>query len=77
MTDTVTGLPVDQAEICFEEITQRLTSDKAANKSTSGPDNLRALDGVRAHPARVKCATLAWHALHSALENDTAPATTE
>ncbi len=77
MTDTVTGLPVDQAEICFEEITQRLTSDKAANKSTSGPDKLRALDGVRAYPSRIKCATLAWHALHSALENETAPATTE
>lgn len=77
MTDTVTGLPVDQAEICFEEITQRLTGNKAASKSETGPDKLRALDGVRAYPSRVKCATLAWHALHSALENDTAPATTE
>jgi nitrogen fixation NifU-like protein len=77
MTDTVTGLPIDQAETCFEEITQRLTSNEAASYSVSGLDNLRALDGVRGFPARVKCATLAWHALHSALENDTTPATTE
>ncbi len=77
MTDTVTGLPVDQAETCFEEITQRLTSDKATSNFASRLDKLRALDGVRAFPARIKCATLAWHALHSALENDTTPATTE
>jgi len=77
MTDTVTGLPVDEAESCFEEITQRLTSDNDTSRSDAGLDKLRALDGVRAYPARVKCATLAWHALHSALENETTPATTE
>jgi len=77
MTDTVTGLPVDQAETCFEEITRRLTSNEAASNSVTALDKLRALDGVRGCPARVKCATLAWHALHSALENDTTPATTE
>jgi len=77
MTDTVTGLPVDQAESWFEEITQRLTSDAGASGPKTGLDKLRALDGVRAHPARVKCATLAWHALHSALGNESTPATTE
>jgi nitrogen fixation NifU-like protein len=77
MTDTVTGLPVEKAVTCFEEITRRLTGGGAASSPESGLDKLRALDGVRAFPARVKCATLAWHALHSALENDTTPATTE
>jgi len=77
MTDTVTGLPVDKAESCYEEITQRLTSDANTISPDEGLDKLRALDGVRAYPARVKCATLAWHALHSALENETTPATTE
>ena len=77
MPDTVTGLPVDQAETCFAEITQRLTGNEDASTRISDLGNLRALDGVRAYPARVKCATLAWHALHSALENETTPATTE
>lgn len=77
MTDTVTGLPVGEAETCFAKITQRLSSDGGASESDSSLDELRALDGVRAYPARVKCATLAWHALHSALENETQPATTE
>ncbi len=30
-------------------------------------DKLAALSGVRAYPTRVKCATLAWHALKNAL----------
>jgi nitrogen fixation NifU-like protein len=77
MTDTVTGLPVEQAESCYEELTQRLTSDRVASASDSRLDKLRALDGVRAYPSRVKCATLAWYALHAALENDRSPASTE
>lgn len=38
---------------------------------------LRALEGVREFPSRVKCATLAWHAMSSALRNDTHAASTE
>ena len=39
MTDTVTGLPIDQAESCFEEITSRLTSGASASSfdASSGP----------------------------------------
>ena len=77
LTDTVTGLPVDQARICFEAITQRLTSGTDQSAPDPRLDRLRVLDGVRAVPARIKCATLAWHALDSALENNTTPATTE
>ena len=32
--------------------------------------SLRALGGVSRFPLRVKCASLAWHALHSALNAD-------
>lgn len=77
MTDTVTGLPVDQAEACFKQITQRLKNGDPADNSDPALEKLRALDGVREFPARIRCATLAWHALHAALENDTTPATTE
>ncbi len=74
MTDAVTGLPVGDAETCFEAVTTRLTKGDDAPPCD---DKLHALDGVREFPMRVKCATLAWHALHAALNNDTAPATTE
>jgi nitrogen fixation NifU-like protein len=33
--------------------------------------------GVRDYPARVKCATLAWHTLKSALTNSSEPVSTE
>jgi len=75
MTDTVTGLPIQEAEYFFEAVTQRLTTGDGPH--VPGLEKIDALDGVREYPSRVKCATLAWHALHAALENDTKPATTE
>ena len=77
MTDAVTGLPVDQAEACYEAVTQRLTEGTMPQAPVEGLDKLAALDGVREFPMRVKCATLAWHALHAALTHDSHPATTE
>ena len=76
MTDAVTGLPAGEADDCFEVVTRRLTED-ASESLPTGMDKLMALDGVREYPMRVKCATLAWHALHAALNNETSPATTE
>ena len=78
LTETITGLPVESAESYFEAVTARLTQ-----QATPQPlddlrlEKLRALEGVRDYPTRVKCATLAWHALHAALQNQAAPATTE
>lgn len=78
MTDLVRGIPATDARNYFETVTRRL-----AGAAESGDDDdpalakIRALDGVREFPSRVKCATLAWHALDSALANATEPATTE
>jgi len=38
---------------------------------------LAVLAGVRAYPARVKCATLAWHSLEAALKEDAETVSTE
>lgn len=77
MTDALDGMPVDKADACYEAITSRLTGDPGSADVPPGLEKLKALDGVRDFPMRVKCATLAWHTLHAALNNDTAPATTE
>ena len=83
LTETVTGLPIDKAEALFKSITGRLTATTGSPDTEfegvllQRVDKLHALDGVREFPSRVKCATLAWHALHSALASDTKPATTE
>lgn len=77
MTEAVTGLPVVEAEACSATVTNRLGSGDPDTKLAANLQKLVALDGVRAYPSRIKCATLAWHALRSALNNDTTPATTE
>jgi nitrogen fixation NifU-like protein len=77
LTETVTGLPVATAEACFESVTARLRHGKSITSPGISLDKLEALDGVREFPSRVKCATLAWHALHAALGNLSTPATTE
>lgn len=76
LTDTVIGLPVKDAEAYFEVVTRRLTSGDEADDGLE-IEKLKALDGVREFPSRVKCATLAWHALHAALNELAMPATTE
>ncbi len=76
LTDTIIGQPVAAAEAYFESITRRLTGTEPGDLDEH-LGKLRALDGVKEFPSRVKCATLAWHALHSALHNDEQPATTE
>lgn len=76
LTDTIIGQPVATAEAYFESITRRLT-DGETDELDEDLEKLKALDGVREFPSRVKCATLAWHALHSALHNHDQPATTE
>jgi nitrogen fixation NifU-like protein len=83
LTDTVIGLSVDQAEAVFSAVTGRLIHGGADEPGELHVDlekplaKIRALDGVREFPSRVKCATLAWHAMHSALHQDAMPATTE
>ncbi len=75
MTDAIEGLAVESAESYFASVTDRLTG---GTSSLDGKlDKLAALDGVRDYPSRVKCVTLAWHALHAALTDDPTPATTE
>ncbi|RZV37952.1 MAG: SUF system NifU family Fe-S cluster assembly protein [Chromatiales bacterium] len=77
LTEAVTGLEVDDAKHCSSTVTSRLTTAMPYADLDARLENLKALDGVRAYPSRVKCATLAWHALHAALSNDMKPATTE
>jgi nitrogen fixation NifU-like protein len=83
LTDTLTGLSVEKAKALFSAVTGRLTLGGTRSQSDMDVDlevpfaKIKALDGVREFPSRVKCATLAWHALHSALRQEALPATTE
>jgi nitrogen fixation NifU-like protein len=75
LTDTVVGMPVTDARAFFETIIATLAGQDEQHGVELG--KLSALMGVREYPSRVKCATLAWHALDSAIKVDSKPATTE
>ncbi|MEX0976325.1 MAG: SUF system NifU family Fe-S cluster assembly protein [Woeseia sp.] len=83
LTDTVIGLDTHRALRYFATMVQRLA--RADNHRKEDPHlldeidmgKLRALEGVKEFPSRVKCATLAWHALNSALQGKSKPVSTE
>lgn len=68
MTDALMGKTIEQAHALFEKFHRMLTSDD--DIQTIAIDKLTVLAGVRAYPARVKCATLAWHTLEAALKKE-------
>jgi nitrogen fixation NifU-like protein len=81
LTDTVIGLNTEEALKYFSTLVTRLAGAQSADNDNAGDGinlgKLRALEGVREFPSRVKCATLAWHALNSAIQRASQPATTE
>jgi len=79
LTEAVRNLSVVEADACFSTMTRRLNQALPGCETPAALKlpGLQALDGVRAHPSRIKCATLAWHALHAALEHSQTVATSE
>ena len=77
MTDSLKGKTAAEAEALFERIHKMLTGADDPTTYTEGLGKLAVFSGVREFPARIKCASLSWHALHNALRGETAPAKTE
>jgi len=77
LTDSVIGLSENDALEKFAVVISRLTGADRESGAQSDLGKLRALEGVREFPTRVKCATLAWHALHTAIKQQSTPASTE
>jgi nitrogen fixation protein NifU and related proteins len=67
MTEAVKGRTRAEALKLFDRVHQLLTDDAAPPADELG--KLAALSGVREYPARVKCASLCWHTLASALKS--------
>jgi len=78
MTEAVKGQPVEEAERLFQKFHEMLTGDPSEKAAIpEGIGKLEVMSGVREYPVRVKCATLAWHTLHAAVEGSEEPITTE
>jgi len=71
MTERVKGLPVSAALQLFDQVHDLLTTSHE-HEPAAELDKLAALGGVREYPSRVKCASLGWHALKSAVADDPA-----
>ncbi|MEZ5316320.1 MAG: SUF system NifU family Fe-S cluster assembly protein [Vicinamibacterales bacterium] len=76
MTEAVIGRSQAEAAETFDRVRAMLTAPSDAEVDVDAMGALAALAGVREFPVRVKCATLAWHTLKSALAG-TASAKTE
>ncbi len=77
MTDFVKGKALAEVRNDFERFHQLVTSPPSQPAQTEGLGKLAVFSGVREYPMRVKCATLAWHALCAALDDDGETAKTE
>lgn len=75
MTQLVKGKPVEAALKLFDRFHKSVVG--SADGEVEDLGELNCLSGVRKYPNRIKCATLPWHALKSALLQDADPVTTE
>lgn len=77
MTERLKGMKVEEAEALFGRFHDLVTKPSGGDTDTASLGKLTVLLGVRDYPARVKCATLAWHTLHAALGEGAKTVTTE
>jgi nitrogen fixation protein NifU and related proteins len=77
MTQSVKGKTTAEAEKIFERFHEMVTGRAPANQDESELGKLTVFSGVSEFPVRVKCATLAWHTLHAALEGTQDSVSTE
>ncbi len=70
MTTLIKGKSREEAEAIFHTLHNMVTSNPDDPLDEKNLGKLVVLAGVREYPVRIKCATLAWHALVSAFEGE-------
>ena len=77
MTEAIKGKPVEQVQELFERFHSVVTGPPGEPVDLEAIGKLAVLAGVREFPMRVKCASLAWHTMKSALSGTHDTVTTE
>jgi len=77
MTESVKGKTRTEAEALFDIFHHLVTGKPPAAGKSPELGKLAVFSGVSEFPARVKCATLAWHTLHAALQGKGETVSTE
>lgn len=80
MTENLKGKKIDDALVVYEKVHNMLTGKDSGKKNIE--DNiaigkLKVLEGVAEFPTRIKCASLAWHTMKAALQEDNDVISTE
>ena len=70
MTQAVKGRTRDEADVLFDEFHRMVLGELDEENEETHLGKLRIFAGVREFPARVKCASLSWHTLHAALQDE-------
>lgn len=77
MTSLLKGKTKEEAEQMFNHFHKLVKGELNAEEHLETLGKLAAFAGVSEFPARVKCASLAWHTLHAALHDDAQTVSTE
>ncbi len=78
MTEAVKGRTVSEADTIFQQFHDLVTGTRELTaEELDGMGKLAVFAGVHDYPARVKCASLAWHTLNAAIAGSDQPVTTE
>lgn len=77
MTTLVVGKTIEEAKGLYDEFHKVVTSDMSVQLDTLELGKMAVFCGVREFPARVKCASLAWHTMIQALEHSNEVAVSE
>ena len=80
MTELIKGKSINIGKkivIEFLEMIKNTSDIKSINLDENQKIKIMSLSGVKQYPMRVKCATLSWHTLVSAMENDGKEVSTE
>ncbi|HEY0406486.1 MAG TPA: SUF system NifU family Fe-S cluster assembly protein [Pyrinomonadaceae bacterium] len=70
MTQSLKGKTRQEAETLFDEFHRMVTGQLDEEATPHNLGRLTIFSGVRDFPARVKCASLSWHTMHAALNNE-------
>jgi len=77
MTTELKGKSVEEAHEIFNTFHDMVTGDPSVEADADSLGKMVVFAGVREYPARVKCASLAWHTIEAALSDQHNPVSTE
>jgi nitrogen fixation NifU-like protein len=77
MSTIIKGKTIDEAERLFRKFHDLITGKLNDSENIEDLGKLAVLAGVKEFPVRVKCASLAWHTMVTALKNENKTVTTE